>query len=49
MVSLKKDKKSECWIIEFTYKEGYHDCIFVTEQECNELRKLLNDSEIPYF
>ena len=49
MVKLKKDKKSQMWIIETTDKEGYHNCGFLSVHDLTELRKLLDDNEIPYF
>ena len=49
MIALKKDKKSSCWIIEVTNSEGFHDCLFVTKRELIELRKQINNIDIPYF
>ena len=49
MVKLKKDKKSEMYIIETTDAEGYHNCVFLSKYDLTELRKQINDAEIPYF
>lgn len=49
MVKLKKDSKSEMWIIETTDSEGYHNCVFLSTSDLTELRRLINDKEIPYF
>ena len=49
MVKLKRDKKSQMWIIETTDAEGYHNCVFLSTFDLSELRKQINDNEIPYF
>ena len=49
MVKLKKDKKSEMWIIETTDSEGYHNCVFLSLYDLTELRRLLDYNKIPYF
>ena len=41
MVELSKDKKSLLWILTTTDKEGFHRCVYLTEEDKEELKKLL--------
>ena len=49
MVKLKKDKKSEMYIIETTDAEGYHNCVFLSKYDLSDLRMQIEKSGIPYF
>ena len=49
MITLTKDRKSPMWILEVTDCEGFHHCIFVSTFDLSELRRLMDDNEIPYF
>ena len=37
MVSVRKDSKSECYVISRTDSEGFHSNLFVTEEELWDL------------
>lgn len=42
MVSVEKDKKGGAYIVSHM-RCGYHECIWLTQQELTELQKVLNE------
>lgn len=46
MIELKKDSKSETWIITTTDNEGFHRQVNVTEKQMNKLIELWKTREI---
>lgn len=45
MVELSKDKKSLLWILTTTDKEGFHRCVYLTEEDKEELKRLLCEDQ----
>lgn len=41
MVELSRDKKSSVWILTTTDSEGFHRYVYLTEEDKEELKKLL--------
>ncbi len=45
MVSIEKDKKGSCFIVTHL-RCGYHECIWLTNDEMKELRTELNKMDL---